>query len=242
MSGDNERILRLWEEKTGQREPEDLSRVLPVQMGSWTEELNRYWFERETGRVVKDEGAECVHPERPWMTCTLDGLTLTGPVAVFEAKHVSAFAKEDEVVQRYMPQLHHNMVVCGLEHAALSVFFGTMKWQCFEVEADPFYLDVLVERERAFWDAVESSTPPVEMAPVAAPVEPSEYRSVDMQGNNEWGAFAADWLETVAAKKKHDKAAKGLKALIEDDVGEATGHGLAAKRDKRGAIRISEAK
>lgn len=44
MSGD---WLTLWEEKTGRAAAQDLSDVLPVVMGAWTEPLNRYWFEKK---------------------------------------------------------------------------------------------------------------------------------------------------------------------------------------------------
>ena len=35
----------LWKEKTGRQEPEDLSWVLPVQIGILTEKKNKEWFE-----------------------------------------------------------------------------------------------------------------------------------------------------------------------------------------------------
>jgi hypothetical protein len=50
---------------------------------------------------------------------------------VFEAKHTSAFAKPDEVLERYMPQLQHNVVI-GAERALLSVIFGNHKWEVCE--------------------------------------------------------------------------------------------------------------
>ena len=39
LSGDDERILRLWQEKRGEAEPEDLSGKLSVVLGSWTEDV-----------------------------------------------------------------------------------------------------------------------------------------------------------------------------------------------------------
>ena len=123
MSGKEDRILRLWQEKRGEAEPEDLSGILPVVMGQWTEGLNRYWYERQTGNLITNEGEQHKHPKHKFMACTLDGLTLINPPhrksAIFEAKHVNQFSKIDEVAQRYMPQLHHSMMVMGLQHAVL---------------------------------------------------------------------------------------------------------------------------
>ena len=48
--GDDEAaLLRLWREKRGEVEPEDLSGNLIVQLGQATEDLNRRWYERNTG-------------------------------------------------------------------------------------------------------------------------------------------------------------------------------------------------
>ena len=56
MSGDNEKIFRLWQEKRGERESDDLSEILVVQMGIWTEAFNRIWFTKTTGRSVRAAG------------------------------------------------------------------------------------------------------------------------------------------------------------------------------------------
>jgi predicted phage-related endonuclease len=54
MGNDESALLRLWREKRGEVEPEDLSANLPVQLGLATEELNRRWYEANTGHVIGD--------------------------------------------------------------------------------------------------------------------------------------------------------------------------------------------
>lgn len=241
MGGDEAAILNLWQVKTGQAESEDLSRVLPVVMGQFTEPLNIYWFEQETGRMVSHEGESRSHAEHSFMACTLDGLTTTADLllpAVFEAKHVNAFSKIEEVEQRYMPQIHHNMAVCGVGHAVLSVFIGTMTWAFTEVALDEWYLAELIDRERSFWDAVQTKELPPFLKPVVAPVAASEWRTVSMQGNNAWASLAVDWLDNKTAAGKFDKAAEGLKKLVEADVGTASGHGIKITRAKNKALTI----
>jgi len=61
MTGNAETLLKLWREKRGEEEGDDLSDVLPVQMGTWTEPLNRYWFEKQTGIKVEGTGGEFRH-------------------------------------------------------------------------------------------------------------------------------------------------------------------------------------
>ena len=50
MGDDEAALFRLWREKRGEVEPEDLSGNLIVQLGLVTEPLNRSWYQRNTGR------------------------------------------------------------------------------------------------------------------------------------------------------------------------------------------------
>ena len=53
IMGDNEgALIRLWREKRGEVEPEDLSGNLVVQLGAVTEDLNRRWYEAIKGAVL----------------------------------------------------------------------------------------------------------------------------------------------------------------------------------------------
>ena len=54
MGSDEAALLRLWREKRGEAESEDHSSNLIVQLGAATEDLNRAWYERNTGRRVRD--------------------------------------------------------------------------------------------------------------------------------------------------------------------------------------------
>jgi predicted phage-related endonuclease len=234
----------LWLEKTGQREPEDLSHILPVQLGSFTEEFNRFWYEQKTGRQVTHEQEHCIHPDFGFLRANLDGRTtlLSGVAAVWEGKHVGGFEPLDTVVARYMPQLHHNMICAGVEHAVLSVLIGTSKWEEVPVEFDWIYGGKLLEREREFWRHVVTKEPPHSVEPVASPSPPEKWRDVDFEGNNFWSEQAGIYLSTLPAKKKNATAEKELKALVEADVGCAWGHGIRITRAKNNALTIREEK
>lgn len=236
MGGDEDALMRLWEQKTGRAEGEDLSNIIQVQLGSFTEPFNIQWFEKQTGRSVTHQGEEMLSMEYPIMACTLDGLTDDGHT-VFEAKHVSAFAKSEETFTKYIPQLTHNMLVAGKKHAVLSVIYGNHKWGAIEFDLDDDYAAALIKAEFDFWAAVEGDYPPVPPKPVAAPIK--AVRKVDMTGNNNWAFYAGEYVETIEVVKRNDNAVAQLKKLIEPDVLEAFGYGLTAKRDKRGAIRFS---
>ena len=50
MGDDEDALVRLWREKRGEVEAEDLSGNLVVQLGVATEDLNRRWYEANTGQ------------------------------------------------------------------------------------------------------------------------------------------------------------------------------------------------
>jgi YqaJ-like viral recombinase domain len=61
---DEAALVRLWREKRGEAEPEDLSGNLVAQLGAATEDLNRSWYERNTGRQVRDVSLDGSDPGR----------------------------------------------------------------------------------------------------------------------------------------------------------------------------------
>ncbi len=209
-------------------------------LGCWTEEFNRQWYERLSGNQVVESGAERTCSTYHWRKCTLDGV-VAGSGAVFEAKHTNSFVKPEDALERYMPQLQHNMAVSKADGAVLSVIFGNARYEMFEVAADWLYQLDLLTAEKAFWNAVLSGEPPVAVDAPPAP-RPVATRELSFEGNNSWASAAADWLETNQAAKTHATACKMLKELLDDDVSRAFGHGIEAKRSKAGAITIREAK
>jgi predicted phage-related endonuclease len=238
LSGDADRILQLWREKRGEGKPGDLSQVLRVMLGCWTEDFNRQWFERVSGERVGRirQGLTC--PKRAWRRCTPDGV-VENSGAIWEAKHTSAFATSDEVLERYMPQLQHNMAVAGADRGILSVIFGNHKYEIIEVASDWLYQHELLEAEEHFWDCVLSGRLPIAMEPPPAP-RPVGIRELCLEGNNAWAAAAHDWLEHRDAAKAHAAATTLLKGLVDADVARAFGHGIEARRNKAGAITIRE--
>ena len=95
MGTDEPALLRLWREKRGEAEPEDLSNNLIVQLGLVTEPLNRHWFERNTGYVITQVQRQVQHPVIRWMAATLDGM-VEGTGAVFEAKFMLPWSFSEE--------------------------------------------------------------------------------------------------------------------------------------------------
>jgi predicted phage-related endonuclease len=236
MGNDESALHRLWQEKRGELEPEDLLGNLVVQLGVATEDLNRRWYQANTGQVLTDVQRQIRHPTLRWMAATLDGrVEATG--AVFEAKFMLPWAfSEEAAAEKYMPQLQHNMAVVAARTAVLSVISGGGKWVEILAHADPLYQHLIMTAERRFWRCVESGDEP-QLFGVEPPSPRLEaVRIVDMSASNAWANFAAIFTRTRQAHLEHEQARAELKNLVPEDVKEAIGHGVRAKRSKSGAI------
>jgi hypothetical protein len=236
MGGDETALIRLWREKRGEADSEDLSGNLIVQLGAATEDLNRSWFERNTGRRVTDVQRRIKHSAIAWMAATLDGI-VEGTEAVFEAKFMLPWSfSEEAAAEKYMAQLQHNMWVTHLRSSVLSIITGGGKWVEIAIPMDPLYLSVLVSAEKKFWRCVQSGETPHLIN--AEPPRPriDAIRIVDMSASNSWAEFAALFRSTREAFLDHERAKNELKALMPEDVREAIGHGVRGKRSKSGAV------
>ena len=130
MGDDQAALVRLWQEKRGEVAPEDLSGNLIVQLGLATEELNRRWYEANSGQVITDLQRQVRHPTG----ATLDGRSRP---AVRCSKRSSCCRGQEAAAEKYMAQLQHNMWVVASRAAVLSVITGGGKWVEITTHADP---------------------------------------------------------------------------------------------------------
>src|SRR5882762_8833868 len=122
MGADEAAFLRLWREKRGEAEPEDLSGNLIVQH-------------------------RLRHPVLRWMGATLDGI-VAGSETVFEAKFMLPWSfSEEAAAEKHMAQLQHNMWVTNAKAAALSIITGGGKWVEIAIAADSFFQNETVTTE-----------------------------------------------------------------------------------------------
>jgi YqaJ-like viral recombinase domain len=236
MGSDESALLRLWREKRGESEPEDLSGNLIVQLGLVTEDLNRRWYEMNTGQVITDVQRRIFHPALRWMAATLDG-RVQGGDTVFESKFMLPWSfSEEAAAVKYMPQLQHNMWVVAAKSAVLSVITGGGKWVEIKVNSDPLYQHLIVTAERKFWRCVENGEEPRPLSVEPPKPRIEAIRVFDMSTSNAWAEFAGVFARTRSAHLEHEQAKTELKGLMPEDAKEAVGHGVRGKRSKSGAV------
>src|SRR6195256_6091623 len=236
MGKDEKALHRLWREKRGEVTNLDLSGVLIVQLGLVTEDLNRRWYELNSGHRIGDVQRHAVHRTIPWMAATLDG-QVKETEAVFEAKFMLPWSfSEEGAAEKHMAQLQHNMLVAGTKKSVLSIINGGGKWVEISIEADPIYQTILIAAEKAFWRAVKTGETPVlfDCEPPKPRIE--AVRVVDMNSSNSWAEFAGLFRDTRQAHADHERARTELKSLMPEDAKEAMGHGIRAKRSRSGSV------
>jgi predicted phage-related endonuclease len=236
MGNDQAALIRLWQEKRGVVGPADLSDVLAVQLGTATEDLNRRWYERQSGFSVKGVQRHIRHPVLKWMGATLDGMVEPSG-AVFEAKFMLPWSfTEEGAAAKHMAQLQHNMWVTNARTAVLSIITGGGKWVEMTIPADPLYQHLLLTAEKKFWRCVQNGNVPYLFDIEVPRPRIDAFRIVDMTASNTWAEFAGVYSRTRVAFAEHEAAKAELKKLIPADVKEASGHGIRARRSKSGAV------
>ena len=212
MGDDEEALLRLWREKRGEAEPENLSGNLIVQLGVVTEDLNRRWYEANTGQVITDVQRRIRHPVLRWMAATLDG-RVEASGAVFEAKFMLPWSfSEEAAVEKYMPQLQHNMwVVAATDRRccrSLPAAANGSRSPPMPTRSTSTSLSPPSGSSGAVWRAASP-----------LPCSGSSRRSralqavriVDMSASNAWAEFAGTFTRTHPAFLEHERAKAELK-------------------------------
>lgn len=246
MAGD---WVRLYDEKVGNRQSEDLSGVFKVQLGVYTEPFHADWFAKMLGTEVTILTDTLLHPDHEWMYAHLDRW-LPKHKTFVELKHTRSGASVWEKSRFYMPQLQHYMAVTNTKSCYFSIIPGNDEPRYCEVERDDDYIENLIQMEQSFWWHVKEreapeQTPFGELARVnkmAEAIKVDGYRVADMTKDNLWTDAAARFIANQAAAKAFDQAKDDLRSAVGDDVGEAYGHGVVAKRDSRGRVSIRAAK
>jgi predicted phage-related endonuclease len=144
----------LYERKKGLVE-EDLTFMLPVQLGIYTESFNREWFTTNTDLPVQECDYTLMHNKYDYILANIDGYVLNEhlkPMGIFEAKHTNMMTKEDTIIEKYYAQIQHYMMVSNMKQAWLSVIFGNVRWKAFHIQQDKKFQKRLLNAEYCFWN------------------------------------------------------------------------------------------
>jgi predicted phage-related endonuclease len=235
----------LWEELTHRKPPEDLTWKLPVQIGIITEEVNADFFQHKSHKNL-DRSPDVVstifeHKEYDYLVCQPDGFVIDGnDKFLWEAKHCNARATLEEQVNKYYPQLQHNMFVTNTKKAFISCIFDNNRIEYEEIPFDQEFIDQMIPRYKDFWRCIVLNNPPEEGRPIN--IEIILGTELDMSSSNEFIDAEETILETREAAAKYKKAEKRIKELSPKDIAKTLGRNLEVRRDKAGKARIYDRK
>ena len=146
--------FKLWQEKTGQVEPEDLSDNEHIYWGNVHEQAVANRFTELTGLKVKKCGT-LQSLDYPFMIANVDRLVV-GENAGLECKTANGFkAKEwegDNVPDSYYLQCQHYMAVTGCEKWYIACLIGGNHFVWKGIPRNEEDITALIEAEKAFWE------------------------------------------------------------------------------------------
>tara|TARA_Y100000034_G_scaffold88416_1_gene106125 strand:+ start:30 stop:881 length:852 start_codon:yes stop_codon:yes gene_type:complete len=236
----------LWMEKTKRQEPEDLSRVLPVQLGLYTEPVNKQWLEYELNKKVTDYPN--LFQQKDFMFAHYDGWIEEDHILV-ECKHTNSNNTIDNVVSTYMPQIQHYLMVNESPYIYLSVIFGNNRFEYCKIDEDETYQKKLYEIEKSFWSYVQSDKAPEkldeltqELPKLAGKIKINDMITInfDEDRDNQFISLAKEWHDTRQPAKQHKAIGEVLKSKVPDNCRRATGSGIVIARSKAGYLSIKE--
>ncbi len=155
----------VWAEKCGLIEAEDLSEREDIQAGNVFESAIFDWWMERTGNTAMmwPRHKSVAHVDHPWMRCTPDAY-MEGSINI-QIKTANAFKMadwENGPPLVYDIQVQHEMAVLGpgSQRTILVVCFGGNRLRWYEVDRNDRFIDAMIPRLEAFWELVQTKTPP----------------------------------------------------------------------------------
>jgi putative phage-type endonuclease len=150
----------VWLEKTGRKEPEDLSGNSSVEWGNLLESAVARKYSKETGKKFKKCKETLRHPQFEWMLGNIDRF-IEGEDKILEIKTALFPGKNwgpsgsDIVPMPYIIQVQHYLAVTGFNHADLAVFIrGDAKnpFRIYPIKRDDDLINYMIEKLNIFWN------------------------------------------------------------------------------------------
>ena len=236
----------LYLEKIGEKQPDNLSDNLQVQIGIATEQLNVEWFVKnhsnnlDMNMIERNTRLGVYMIDHVPCAANLDGLITQHQDKrewILECKHTNPFTSIKDVIERYMPQvqfymhLHrHRMKMIPIRNrynccgAFISIIQGNgSKYHQSHIEYNDLYAEKIMELVKKFWlnhvvPKIKPTNDGIEDPPEvnSIPIDRKVQRC--MSSSNEFTNDTHDYIKTMEVAHKHEEAKKRLLSHVTDDV------------------------
>jgi putative phage-type endonuclease len=216
-------ITELYAVKAGIIDPPTID-TPATEWGIRLEDVVAGWWAESTGKKVRRANQLLRHHSIPWMLASLDR-RVVGENAILEVK-TRRYADEEwgpagsaEIPVHYIEQVQWQLGVTGCDVAYVAVLFAGSDPRPYEIPRDQPMIDALVELGAAFWQCVESGTPPQAVArndrPAVIPLHDGEIEA------DETLALGIEGVHNLRAEIKQRKedltaAEDAVKTLLGD--------------------------
>lgn len=203
-------VADLWAEKTGRKEPEDLSKIPAVRFGVENEDYARSLWEIEH---VKFATPVCGQwDEDPIFRASFDGITSSYEVLEIKCPFPSGNTLLDVKVRkenstaykRYYAQVQHQLLVSGFSKAYL-VFLDGDKLIEFEIFRDENLIKEIIRKGKEFFEAVKKDK---------CPVDNTLWQPKNSDQEILWREAASEFLEAQENIQKWKKIQNGAKEKL----------------------------
>lgn len=222
--------LKLFAEKTGLVEPDDLSDNEAVEWGKRLEEPVAQKFSEKHDVKIMAYKKRYTHPEHKFLSCELDRI-ITGTETIVEVKTCSAYLMRDwegeEYPLSYELQVQFAMGLSNRKKAYLVCLIGGQKYVEKKLEFDQELFDDMIKRAVDFWQMVQDKTPPIAVSgdkDILSQLYPGdselEVMELEMSSNDDvkvtglLGEISAMKDEIKYCEKAQEKAENGVKQLM----------------------------
>ena len=213
-------VLTLYAVKTGIIDAPNID-TPATRWGLRLEDVVAQWVMEREGRKVRRVNKIVRHRDHDWMRASLDRVYV-GEKRVLEIK-TSRYPSDEwgpegtaEIPAHYLVQVQHQLAVTGYAVADVAVLFAGSDPRLYTVPRDAEMIDALIELEAAFWEAVQSGTPPEPLIRKSAPVVPFRDGEITADETLALGIEGVYGLRAEIKERKGDleKAEEAVKTLL----------------------------
>lgn len=226
--------LELWLIKTGRDanlpRPDPHDTAEPIYWGTLLEPIVAASYTKQTNNKVRRVNAVLQHPTIPFMLANVDREVVGNrEVQLVECKTAGEFGARlwrDGVPEYVQLQVQHQLAVTGKQAADVAVLLCGQKLEVHRVIRDDVLIARLIELEAAFWQFVETDTPPPADGSDSADralrcLYPGAGGTVDFTDDRKLSATFADLVAVRAEIETRQQVEAQLKQAIAQAMGEA---------------------
>lgn len=203
------KITNMMREKFFLKDPDDLSAVLPVQLGILTESFHLEWLRKKlapTDEVMTEQ----VHfkSSQGRLVSTVDAVYSNH---IVEVKHTNERNTLDKAMAYYYPQLQHHMMVSGKEEIIFSCIFGNASHDYCTVYRDSAFIETYLDRCKDILDLIEN-------------FQTDDWFKQEMMDDEEFSRALPVWTKDNINKKLKIATDKGVIYNLDERKDEAFGN------------------